>query len=103
MEQQTEADALSEQFDGEEGWEMTSEEEREEAHADFVYIALSQYQRNAKAKVKSKINCASCGRRMVKKSYQSQFCSNKGRGNCKDAYWNNVDNERHERTRYYNR
>jgi len=40
------------------------------------------------APVGSQIKCAECGKKMIKKSYQQAFCSNKGRGNCKDRYWN---------------
>jgi hypothetical protein len=52
----------------------------------------SRHAHNKKAAVGSMINCAACSKRMKKKSYQTQYCSNKGRGNCKDQYWNVVEN-----------
>lgn len=41
--------------------------------------------------------CPSCSRWVVKRSYQHIFCSNRGRGNCKDYYWNRVDPDRLDR------
>ncbi len=37
-----------------------------------------------------KIRCKNCGKEIVKKSYQHKFCSNKGRGNCKDKFHNSL-------------
>ncbi len=34
------------------------------------------------------LECPHCGTPFTKASYQQAFCSNKGSGNCKDAYWN---------------
>ena len=49
----------------------------------------NQYLKNKSAKVGAEIKCAcGCGKAIIKKSYQTQFASNKGRGNCKDRYWN---------------
>ena len=61
-----------------------------------------RYEENKKAKVGTDINCAGCGKKMVKKSYQSQFCRNKGSGNCKDKYWNNTDDKRRSRAQFIN-
>lgn len=43
--------------------------------------------------------CPGCGKPFEKKSYQQAFCSNKGRGNCKDTYWNRATPERTERAK----
>ena len=40
------------------------------------------------AQVGSTIICPICGKQFKKKSYQQAFCSNKGRGNCKDRFHN---------------
>ena len=58
---------------------------------------LKRYKLNAQVKVGNKIKCACCGRTTLKKSYQSQFCSNKGPRNCKDYFWNRVDRTRFNR------
>ena len=88
----TEAEYLESQSDG--GAAMFMEEleieHRKRRHSD-----------NNAAKVGSRIHCANCGNVIIKKSYQSQFCSNKGRGNCKDRFWNTVDDERRERAGRY--
>lgn len=47
------------------------------------------------AKAGDTISCPCCGKRFVKRTYQQVFCSNKGAGNCKDRYWNDVDEKRH--------
>lgn len=49
-----------------------------------------KYKTARASKVGSRIKCAApgCGKTFIKKSYQQCFCSNKGRGNCKDRYWN---------------
>ena len=53
------------------------------------------------AKVGSMITCPSCGVVFKKKSYQQVFSSNKGRGNCKDRFWNIVPSNRRARTADY--
>lgn len=53
-----------------------------------------RYKEAGKAKIDDTIKCATCASRFKKKSYQSKFCSNKGRKNCKDRYWNMVDTSR---------
>lgn len=42
----------------------------------------------SKANVGTEICCSACKTKFVKTSYQKVFCSNKGKGNCKDKYWN---------------
>lgn len=67
------------------------------AHPIWEAQAKARYALNKDIKVGNKICCASCGKKVTKKSYQSQFCSSKGRGNCKDYFWNRVDRKRLER------
>jgi len=55
------------------------------------------HEANKAVKVGQKINCPVCRKGFKKRSYQHSFCSNRGRGNCKDEYWNNVHPERMER------
>jgi len=43
------------------------------------------------------IICPVCKKKIRKRSYQHVFCSNRGQGNCKDAYWNTVDPSRMDR------
>lgn len=43
--------------------------------------------------------CPGCGKSFEKKSYQQAFCSNKGRNNCKDTYWNRATVERTNRAK----
>lgn len=50
--------------------------------------AQDRYAINKAAKVGATIACACCGKKFTKRSYQQAFCSNKGRDNCKDKYWN---------------
>lgn len=40
------------------------------------------------AAIGTTLECPGCRRQFTKTSYQQAFCSNKGAGNCKDAYWN---------------
>ncbi len=64
--------------------------------------AMSRYNNNKTKKVNDKMVCACCNKNMIKKSYQSQFCSNKGKGNCKDMFWNRVDRKRFEKAIQFN-
>lgn len=50
------------------------------------------------AKVGEMVTCpCGCKKRFVKRSYQQAFFRNKGRGNCKDTYWNRATPTRLER------
>lgn len=78
------------------GWEDAQEMEFH-AHVDEKQRALNKLEsRMAKAKtaeVGATIECAQCGRLIVKKSYQKVFCSNAkthGKKNCKDIYHNRI-------------
>ena len=60
-----------------------------------------QYDYNKKAKTGSIIVCPVCQKNFIKKSYQQAFCSNKGKSNCKDKFWNVANDKRRARTRMY--
>ena len=84
------------------GFEHDEVEETEEERYDRLRMECEDHRRARRAKgskkyqaakaapVGSLIKCAApgCGKKFIKKSYQQVFCSNKGRGNCKDRYWN---------------
>lgn len=55
------------------------------------------YETAKRARVGLIVRCPSCGHSFQKVSYQQAFCSNKGRGNCKDVYWNRANTARRER------
>lgn len=88
-----EAQALSEQQDWpDDEYDMMEPDEARAARAEDTREEYkAQYAKNKKAKVGTRITCPVCGKPFKKKSYQHAFCSNKGKGNCKDAYWNSVD------------
>jgi len=69
--------------------------------ADVLDVDAAEQQRavNRQAKVGTVIECPTCGRRFTKRSYQQVFCSNKGRDNCKDRFWNRADPDRLDRAR----
>lgn len=51
---------------------------------------VEKYHTNRGLTVGSAMNCPTCGRAIVKKTYHHVFCKKKrpGRSNCKDQYWN---------------
>ena len=49
------------------------------------------YEYNKGVPVGRKIFCPCCSEIFTKRSYQHSFCSNKGKGNCKDRYWNTLN------------
>ena len=67
------------------------EAEREERRFLAENVSSKNYDAAKAAKVKTKVICAGCGNSFMKKSYQQAFCSSKGRGNCKDRYWNIIN------------
>ena len=88
----------------EEDWAQYDEYDMEEfdmndigVHPALKIMMETRYKSNKEAKVGTLIECAFCGKEIKKKSYQSQFCSNKGSGNCKDRFWNRMDRGRLER------
>ena len=94
-----EADYLESQSDG--GAADDMRERDQQAYYDGLTKKEARYCDNKRSEVGATIRCASCGKRILKKSYQTQFCSNKGRGNCKDTYWNNVSGKRREMAYIY--
>lgn len=92
----TEADYLESQSD--EGAADHLREIEQERYYKSLNNMERRYYDNKRSEVGTTIRCACCGRRLLKKSYQTQFCSNKGKSNCKDKYWNNVSDERRERS-----
>lgn len=77
--------------------EMQEEKEYREEHMEAAY-------RRAKAApAGSTVECPVCRLPFKKRTSPQAFCSNKGRGNCKDSYWNTVDEDRRVRARHFNR
>jgi hypothetical protein len=96
----TESEALQEQHDGEQAWDDFEEIEREQKIESFfstVNARKARYEANKAVAVGEAIACACCAKPIVKRSYQTQFCSNKGAGNCKDRYWNCATPKRRNR------
>jgi hypothetical protein len=97
-----EADALNEQYTDEEVefmesgmyWEDWEEERPRRAAAETRQEMKSLYDKACKALVNSRITCPVCRRAFQKKHYQQKFCTSKGRGNCKDKYWNTINMNR---------
>ena len=91
-----EADALNDQGDG--GAEDFFREMNEQHYQNHINEMLARYRDNKRADIGTTIECPCCAKKIIKKSYQTQFCSNKGKGNCKDTYWNNVNDDRRDRS-----
>jgi predicted RNA-binding Zn-ribbon protein involved in translation (DUF1610 family) len=83
----SEAEALSEWC--EEAF-FEEEDEIERKPKDYT-ILKTRYTIARTTKVGDKFECPSCGKIVVKRSYQHTFCRNRGQGNCKDYFWNRVD------------
>lgn len=86
------------------GIAQADEEARQDARDDRRRVnstMKSRYDVNKAAKTGTMITCAGCAKSMLKKSYQSQFCRNKGQNNCKDRYWNNASESRSLRRDIY--
>ena len=66
-----------------------------------VFDMVMAYDKAKAAKVGTMISCPSCGTIFKKRTYHQVFNSNKGRGNCKDRFWNIVPDDRRERTKRY--
>lgn len=47
--------------------------------------------------VGAKINCPTCSAQITKSRYNTNFCSNKGAGNCKDAFYQATQGDRHKK------
>lgn len=90
-----------------EDWGDLVEYEFREKDAEAYYQDIaemqSRYRDNQNSPVGATVRCACCNKRIIKKSYQTQFCSNKGKGNCKDTFWNNTVDKRRMRAQQFNR
>jgi len=69
---------------------------------------LSRYKIADEAKIGEEILCACCAKKTIKTTYHKKFCSNgktKNRrgNNCKDKYWNTVDDSRRHRATTFNK
>lgn len=63
-----------------------------EQQADLSHM-VDRFRENSRAQVGATIECACCGRKVVKKHYQQKFCPPTGKGKskrykCKDRYHN---------------
>jgi hypothetical protein len=90
----TEAEAMDDMLPVEGGIDEGEEhfqQELEEKRANTVKMLKRARNDALKAEVGSTIQCAQCGKRIVKKHPKGVFCTNQrnyGKGNCKDR-WNN--------------
>ena len=69
-------------------------EEREARNEERLQRMKRLYEAAKATKVGIIVCCPTCSKMFKKKSYQQAFCSNKGKQNCKDVYWNSVDEDR---------
>lgn len=73
---------------------------------DTASIMQDRHKQNKLARIGELIRCPVCNKLIQKKTKDHTFCSNGRRkkgGNCKDRYWNTVDDERRERAKTYKR
>lgn len=63
--------------------------------------ALAVYETSKAASKGASVCCPTCSKRFTKASAQQAFCSNKGKGNCKDVFWNRAKPERMERAKQF--
>lgn len=87
-----EAERLNDMYDYD-GWYHEQKE-----YSQHINAMINRYKDNLRADIGTTIRCAYCAKKFIKRTRRHQFCSNKGTGNCKDAYWNNVDDTRRERS-----
>ena len=85
--------------------ELFREKENQE-HETRKSRMQTQYKMNKEAETGTTINCACCGKIIIKKQYSQAFCSSikkngKKVSKCKDKYWNYTDDERNMRAMYW--
>jgi len=71
---------------------------------DTIKVLKKRYEKVKKAKTGSSVECPVCLKKMKKTTYNKVFCSNgrtKQGGNCKERYWNSVDDKRRERAKLF--
>lgn len=78
-------------------------EERDARNEEMLNRMRRLYEAAKASKVGMKVCCPTCSKMFTKKSYQQAFCSNKGAQNCKDVYWNSVDENRRLRATVFNK
>jgi len=80
------------ELDEDRGWDdVVREQDREQEEGRrLARFKPAEYAIAKGAAVGTRVVCAACSTPFLKRSYQQAFCSNKGRGNCKDTYWNLV-------------
>jgi len=76
----------------EEAYEASEFEQQE-----IVNTMLASYDLSKRAAVGAQVSCPVCLKPFVKKTCGQAFCRHKGPGNCKDRFWNTVNDERRER------
>ena len=85
----------------EDGWTAEEEERERKAREIAKLRSLNLYEVAKATKTGSECKCPGCGSMFTKKSYQQAFCSNKGRNNCKDRYWNRASEQRSFRAQLF--
>ena len=93
---------------GDEAERLNEEMELREGLVGDAQLSLMEdaYHEAKAARVGTQIACPTCGVLHVKTTYHKVFCSNaktKGRGNCKDRFWNLVDETRRARAMEFGR
>ncbi|WYC17980.1 hypothetical protein [Vibrio phage vB_VneS_J26] len=81
-----------------------SDEEIEKAAATFQASVFNKPDRmvaikrsNEHLPIGSKMACPVCNVKITKARYNTNFCSNKGAGNCKDAFYQATQGDRHKK------
>ena len=72
---------------------LSKKEQKRERFFDKIEKMKARYEEAKEAPVGTIIRCPTCGKEHQKTSYHNIFCCNmktKGKGNCKDKYWNMV-------------
>lgn len=83
---------------------LTAKPHQSKTKTDRIADMLQAYTSAKTSPVGSTVHCPTCGVEHTKTTYQKVFCSNgktKRGGNCKDVYWNSVDDKRAERANKY--
>lgn len=83
---------------------LSAKPHQSKTKTDRIADMLQAYTSAKSSPVGSTVYCPTCGVAHIKTTYQKVFCSNgktKRGGNCKDVYWNSVDEKRSERANKY--
>jgi len=82
----------------EEAYEVSEFEQQE-----IVNTMLASYDLAKRTAVGAQVTCPVCLKPFVKMTKGQAFCRHRGPGNCKDRFWNTVNDERRERAVIMNR